>query len=73
MDETVYNEEHNCQLFTDLDQLKSIEDNDTSIQTNIEQGALLERHALGSACLGNGGGEKNNRMDKYAGTDRELV
>lgn len=26
--------EHNCQLFTDLDQLK---DNDTSIRTNIER------------------------------------
>lgn len=41
MDETVNNEEHSCQLFTGLDQLKSIEDNDTSIQTNIEQGGLF--------------------------------
>lgn len=58
MDETVNNEEHNCQLFTELDQLKSIEDNDTSIQTNIEQGGLLQRHALGSAGLGNSGEKK---------------
>lgn len=41
MDETVNNEEHSCRLFTGLDQLKSIEDNDTSIQTNIEQGGLF--------------------------------
>lgn len=62
--------EHNCQLFTDLDQLK---DNDTSIRTNIERVwfFFLQRHALGSVCLGNGG--ENNRTDKYAGTDIELV
>ena len=52
------NEVHNCQLFTDLDQLKSIEENDTWIPTNIEQGRLLQRHALSSACLGNGGRKK---------------
>lgn len=70
MDETANDDEHNCQLFTDLDQLKSIKENDASITINIEQGVLLQTQAFGSACLGNGG---KKRKGKYSGTDTKLV